>query len=238
MRRQAGQQQSGGGSSAQRQLAQEVEEAARRLEQLSREQQRPDLAEAARDLQQAADAMRQAAANGQNTGAQASAALDKLREAQRQLEREQTGRSDRDLQNALREAEELAAEQKDVVAEVQGLDSQSPVARQGRTQALADRKEAMDAKVGELQKDLERLANDTRRDERDASRRLDEAAGSIRDKKVREKIRYTRGTLQQPGSQSQYARAMEDDISSNLDALKDKIGEAAAAMGSQSRENA
>jgi len=40
----------GGGSDAQRQLAQEVEEAARRLEQLQREQQRQDLRDAARDL--------------------------------------------------------------------------------------------------------------------------------------------------------------------------------------------
>src|SRR5439155_440918 len=51
------QQQSGssGGGGGQRQLAQEAEDAARRLEQLSREQKRPDLADAARQLQDAAN---------------------------------------------------------------------------------------------------------------------------------------------------------------------------------------
>src|SRR5262249_35166607 len=69
-----------GGGDNQRQIAQELEEAARRLEQLTREQQRQNLSEAAKQLQQAANAMRQAAANGaQDGGAQAAAALDKLR---------------------------------------------------------------------------------------------------------------------------------------------------------------
>ena len=91
----------GGGSSnsneLQRQLAQEAEEAARRLEQLTREQQRQNLSDAARQLQEAANAMRQAAANGQNGGAQAQAALDRLRQAQERLSAESgwTGRARR-----------------------------------------------------------------------------------------------------------------------------------------------
>src|SRR5215470_11562093 len=108
--------------------------------------------------------------------------------------------------------------------------------QRGKAQNLADRKDAMDKKVGDLQKDLEALANDTRRDQKDAARKLDEAAGSIRDKRVREKIRYSRSQL--GGSPSDYAKAMEDDISSNLDALQRKIGEAEASLGSQSKKDA
>src|ERR1019366_6412466 len=77
---------------------------------------------------------------------------------------------------------------------------------------------------------------ETRRDERDASKKLDEASGSIRDKKVREKIRYSKGTLQ--GDSPQYARAMEDDSSATRAALKKKTAEAAAAMGNQSKQDA
>src|SRR5205814_8796312 len=88
---------------------------------------------------------------------------------------------------------------------------------------------SLDAKVADLQQQLEKLANETRRDQRETSRKLDEAAGTIRDKKVREKIRYSKGALQ--GSPSQYARAMEDDIGANLDALKKKVAEAAGALG-------
>ena len=54
----------------------------------------------------------------------------------------------------------------------------------------------MDAKVADLQQQLEKLANEMRRDEKDAARKLDEAAGSIRDKRIREKIRYTKSALQ------------------------------------------
>ena len=54
----------GGGSAQQRALAEQAEEAARRLERLAREEQRPELQEAARQAREAADAMRRAAAGG------------------------------------------------------------------------------------------------------------------------------------------------------------------------------
>src|SRR5207247_3774806 len=209
-----------GSSANQRAIADELEKAARQLQQLTRDEQRQELGDAMRRMQEAADAMRRAAANGSNDGgAQAAEALNKLRDVQQRLERNQSGRGERDIQRALRQAEELAREQKEVAADVNALDqSQAGDGRQGRAQQLAQRKDAMDAKVGDLQQQLEKLANETRRDQREASRRLDEAAGTIRDKKVREKIRYSRGMLQ--GSPSQYARAMEEDIGANLDALE------------------
>src|SRR6185295_1135207 len=109
---QAGQQ--GGNSSAnQRALAEEVEKAARQLEQLTRNQpqQRQEINDAMKRLQDAADAMRRAAANGsRDGGAQANQALDRLREAQQRLERNQSGRGERDLQRAQRDAEALAQE--------------------------------------------------------------------------------------------------------------------------------
>jgi uncharacterized protein DUF4175 len=233
----AGQSPSGGGTSAaQRALAEEAKEAARRLEQLTRDEQRQDLSDAARRMQEAADAMRQAAANGsKDGGAQANAALDRLRDAQQRLERNQSGRPERDLQQAQRSAQELAGEQKDVAAQVQALE-QAGAARQSRAQALGQRKDAMDAKLGDLQQQLEKLGNQTRKDDRDASQKLDDAAGSIRDKRIREKIRYSKGTLN--GQPSEYARAMEDDIAANLDALQKKIGDAAGAMGQAKRQDA
>src|SRR5205823_12519696 len=211
-------------------------QAARRLEQLQREQQRPELSAAAQQMRDAAQAMRQAAANGsKDGGAQAAAALDKLRQAQNQLNRNQGDRAQRDIQSAKKQAEELANEQKEIASEVGQLGPNTPGQR-GKSQMLADRKDSMDKKVGDLQKDLEALANDTRRDNKDASRKLDEAAGSIRDKRVREKIRYSRSQL--GGSPSDYAKAMEDDIASNLDQLQRKIGEAESALGSQNKKDA
>src|SRR5439155_17558165 len=48
--------------------------------------------------------------------------------------------------------------------------------------------------------------------------------------------RYTQRVLQQ-GAGSQQARGMEDDIGANLDALQRKIGEAAGAVGRQSKQD-
>jgi hypothetical protein len=235
---QSGQSGSGSSSASQRALAEELEKAARQLEQLSRNQpqQRQELNDAIKKMQDAADAMRRAAANGsKDGGAQANQALDRLREAQQRLERNQGGRSDRDLQRAQKDAEQLASEQKEVASDVNGLD-EAGAARQARAQALGQRKEAMDAKVADLQQQLEKIANEMRRDEKEAARKLDEAAGSIRDKRIREKIRYTKGALQ--GAGSQYAKGMEDDISANLDALQKKIADAASAVGKASKQDA
>src|SRR5207302_6869635 len=120
---QAGQSSSGGGGSSQRDLADELEKAVRQLQQLTREQQRPEVTDAMRRLQDAADAARRAAANGsRDGGAQANEALQRLREAQQQLERNQGGRGDRDIQRVQREAEALASEQRDIAKDVKGLD--------------------------------------------------------------------------------------------------------------------
>src|SRR5262249_47301835 len=104
-----------------------------------------------------------------------------------------------------------------------------------KAQTLAQRKDAMDAKVADLQRQLEELANGMRRDEKEASRKLDEAAGSIRDKRIRELLRYSKNTHQ--GAAPQYARGMEESLSGNLDALAKKIADAAAAMGKQAKQD-
>src|SRR5262245_6597971 len=165
---QAGQQGGGGSNANQRALAEEAEKAARQLQQLTRDQQRQDLNDAMRRVQEAADAMRRAAANGsRDGGAQANEALSRLKEAQQKLERNQGGRGDRDMQALQRQAAELAQEQKQVASDVNGLE-QAGAGRDEKAQGLAQRKDAMDAKVADLQSQLEKLANQVRRDEKDA----------------------------------------------------------------------
>src|SRR5438045_9798379 len=100
-------------------------------------------------MRDAAQAMRQAAANGsKDGGAQAAAALNALRQAQNQLNRNQGDRAQRDIQGAKKQAEELANEQKDIASEVGQLGANTPGQR-GKAQMLADRKDAMDKKVGD-----------------------------------------------------------------------------------------
>ena len=226
--------QSGGGgagsSDLQRQLAQEAEELARRLQQLTREQQKQNVADASRQLQEAANQMRQAAAGGQNSESLARSAMDKIQEAQRKLQQNQTGRAERDVQDALRKAEELASEQKQVQSEVAGLSGQPDASRQARAKALTERKKEMDGKVENLQPQLEQIANEARRDDRAAARKLDEAAGTVTDKRIREKIRYTQNALQAGmGGQSDYMRSVgqiEEQLSADLDTLRQRVADA------------
>ncbi len=227
----AGQQSSGGSSSQQqRALAEQVEEAARRLEQLSREENRSDLAQTARQLRDAADAMRRASANGDpSAAAQASAALERLREAERRLQQNQTGRAERDVRNARQQAEEIAREQREIADAAQGLEGAGQQ-RQERVEQLSQRKEQLAGRVGDLEQQLNRTAGEIARQEREASRRMSEAAGTLRDRAVRDRIRWSR-SMMRAGLQPADAQALDKDISSTLDSVRDKLREAEAALG-------
>jgi hypothetical protein len=222
--------QPGGGGDQQRALAEQVEEAARRLEQLSREENRADLAQTARQLRQAADAMRRASATGDpSAAAQASAALERLKAAESRLQRAQAGRAERDVRNALERAEELAGEQREIAEEVKGLEGSADRRGEGMRQLL-ERKEALESKVGDFEGQLNRTAGDIARQERDASRKMTEAAGTLRDNAVRDRIGWTRRMMSR-GVQSEDMQVQENTISSSLEAVRDKLREAAASLG-------
>ena len=227
--RRAQAQQGTGGGDAQRQLADQAEEAARQLEKLAREENRPQLQQTARQLQQAADAMRQAAASGDpNAPAAASKAMEQLKEAERQLENQQAGRTGRDVQDALRQAEQMAKEQQQIQNDLAKLDQQG-VSRGMKQQDLSDRKQQLAGQVDQFAKQLDTMAGDMFKSERDASRKLTDAVGEIRDKRTSDKIRVSDQYLR--AGQTNEAQSYDRDIQNNLDDLKNKIGEAASAVG-------
>jgi hypothetical protein len=232
-RRAAAGQAGGSGSAQQRALADEAEEAARRLERLAREQNRADLQDSARRMREAADAMRRAAASGDaGAAAQANAALQRLRDIERRLQDTRSARADRDIKDAIRQADELAREQQDIAEGVRNMSGGGEVRReQGRQ--LGERKDALESKLAELEKHLDRSASDAGREEREASRKLSEAAGTIRDDRLRDKIRYSKWMVTR-GSSPEQAEAMENDIAAGFDALKRKLDEAQSALGQSS----
>ena len=157
--------------------------------------------------------MRRAAANGQQaSGAQAAAALDRLKEAQRRLQQSQSGRAERDVKDAQQQAEELAREQQQIAEAVKGLEA-NPDRRQEKAQQLIERKSALEEKVGELEKQLDRTAGDLRAGEKEAARKMAEAAGSLRDNKVRDKIRY-RARCSGPACRRDDQQPLENSIGS------------------------
>lgn len=225
----------GGGSAArQRQLAEETEEAARQLERLSREAERPELAEAARRLREAADSMRRAAAQGdRNAFAEAMAAAERVRQAQQRLEQQRSDRMTRDIQNALERVERLAEEQKDVEADVRGL-GQAGASRAERAARLMDRKEAQATEVADIERQLDRTAADFRRERPEAARKVQQAADTIRDTKLKEKIRYSKGLVR--GAPPEAAANFEEQIGADLAALEAELRQALAAAGTPERD--
>ena len=229
-RARGGQTAQAGGGASQRALAEEAEEAARRLQRLAREQQSPGMMQAARRLQEAADAMREAAANADNQGfAEAGAALDRLREVQRQLQGEQSGRLSRDIEDAQRRAAELAEEEAEVTNQVAGLDNLQDEERVERIRQLMERKDEMEGEVADLEREIDSTSAEFRRDEGDASRALQEAANGIRESKLKEKIRYSRGLVR--ARSPEYARQFEEEIGGDIADLERQLADAAEAVG-------
>ena len=220
----------GGGTAAQRELAEEAEEAARRLERLAREQNSPQMMDAARRLQQAADAMRRAAANSDNLGfSEAGAALDRLREVQDRLRQEQTGRLERDIDEALRRANRLADEEREVASGVSRLPGLNDEQRLEQLRGLMERKDAMEAEVADLERQIDSTSAEFRREERNSSRSLQDAANSIRDNKLKEKIRYTKGVIRSRASDT--AEAFEEQITNDIEDLREHLRADAEAVG-------
>ncbi len=220
--------QAGGGGASQRQLAQEAEELARRLERLSREQSLPELNQTARELREAAEQMRQAAANSRSSGlSEGLSALDRLREARRLLDENRAAGLERDVEDALRRAERLAEEQRQVIEDVERLAEGGN--QSARLRRLMERKEEMAEETAELEADLDRLARESRSEQRDASRRLREAANAIRDDKLEDKIRYSRGVVQQRSPE--YARNFEEEIAGDIEELRGRLEMARDAIG-------
>jgi uncharacterized protein DUF4175 len=229
----ANQSASGGGGRSQRALADETDQAARQLERLVREINNPQLEQTARELQNAADAMRRSASSSGSQGiAEANAALDRIEEARRRLKRDQTDRLTMDVQDAQRRVDELARTQEGVERDMQRLEG--AVDPQELARRLMERKEAMWREVGDLKNELNRLADESRAEQRDASERLREASQSIVDNKLEERVRYSRGLV---GARDQdYIREFEGETGRAIEDLQQRLQEAGQAIGESSED--
>ena len=223
-RRSGGQSQAGGGAAgdAQRGLAEEAEEAARQLQRLAREMNDQNLERTARELQQAAESMRQSAsAPGTQSAAEANSALRRLEAARRQLQDARADRARRDAEDAIRDVEQLQEQQRQVQRDVRELPRERGPERQAEIDRLRERKEQMNEVVQDLERRLDGAASSGRADNPQAARELAEAANQIRESKLKEKLQYTRGTIEQWDPES--AVTMELQIEGDLQALHDQL---------------
>lgn len=223
------QSQSGGSGDAQRQMAEEAMEEARRLERLSREQQRQDLADAAQQLRDAAESLRRAAADQRsgNAGNQQQA-LDRLRDATRRLERGQAENLQTEAENIARQAERLSDEQRGITEDLQNL-PQTGAGRAAQAADIVDRKEDQIRELEQMQETLERLAGEARSDQPDAARRLRSASDAISRTGLPDEIRSSRANTA-PNMPVEYGRRAERSIQERLDELERLTREASNAI--------
>ena len=236
-RRRAQQGQQGGSASAaesQRDLADQTEEAARQLQRLARENNDPQLEETARQLEQAAESMRQAASQGGASGtSEANSALRRLEDARRELEDARSERARRDAEDAIQRVDELQQQQREVQRRVRELPT-SGEERTATINQLRERKDQMTQAVQDLERELDQSAAGSRADNPEAARALQDAAEQIRESKLKEKLQYSRGTIEQWDPQS--AVTLELNIEADLQALRDRL-EQAASISSQNETN-
>jgi hypothetical protein len=214
----------GGRNAGQREMADQAEELARELERLSRQNSRPDLQEAANRLQEAADSMRQAAAqNGQQSAAEGTRALNELQNARRLLDDMREGRLDRDLEQAKASLAQMRRAQDQIEREVDRLDS--PGGRtEERMDRLLDRKDALAEDIRDLENQLDDMARESRSEQMRASRSLQEAADWMRDSKLADKVRYSKGVVQE--RDARFAENFEQEISDDLASLEERLAAA------------
>jgi hypothetical protein len=242
------QSQSGGGNGgAQRQLAEETEKAARQLERLAREQPgNRELQESARRLEEAAKAMRRAATGANDGGvAQSASALQRLNDARRLLDRDRDGRGARDANDVAQRGERIAREQRAIAEEMRRLGANGTSGANGappgsagsdgqRVQRLMERQDSLASAIDTLESRLGKLSREAMRDQPEASRQLRSAADDIRQSRLADQVRYSKGLVRDPSSE--YARAFSEQLTRQTDSLEQRVSRAADALRSAGRE--
>lgn len=232
-RAQSGAQGDPNAGASQRNLADETEEAARELQRLARERNDAELEQTARAMQEAAEAMRRSASEGGNAASSgASEAMRRLDDARRALEENRAGRAGRNAQEALRQLDELQRQQRDVQRDMREL----PEGGQERREVLdrlRERKNQMTDAVRQLEQELDRSASSVQDENVEAARKLQAGADQIRESSLKEKLQYSRGTIEQWDPES--ALTLELGIEGDIEAVRDEVEGALEAAGAQER---
>jgi uncharacterized protein DUF4175 len=222
----------GGGSRQQQQMIDDARKAARELERLSRERRDPQLMDLSNKLNKAADEMQQAQNAARNNNQQEALsrnlrAQQQLDEAQRRLSQLQQSQGGQSIQNLRQRAANAAAQQQEIAKQVEELARRNRAGDQSagqEKQQLSERKDALANEVGNLEKDLDQTARGLGQEQQAAANRLREAATSIRQNRVADRIRSTRKMVD--GNALEAARAGDKEIQQNLDDLAQQLQEA------------
>ncbi|MBN2321570.1 MAG: hypothetical protein JXR49_21005 [Acidobacteria bacterium] len=246
MRMQQGGSSSSSGSTdrqRQQQLLEQAEQLRRQLQRLSRERSSPRLNEAGDRLRKAIDEMRRALNDSEGGSspeqrAQAERALQQLNEAVRGLERNQESAIEEGLQQAVRESGNLVKQQERIQEALGRLAREIPQTdsleeAMERSADLVSRKNTLKDGLENLEENVRDLSRQTRRDDRATSDRLADAADTIRDRRLADRIEDGNLMIQNGRFESQQRR--ENFIRDGLEEVQKQLADAQSGLG-QSEE--
>ncbi len=239
----------GGSSAAQQKLAEEAEDLARQLERLARDNRRPELEQSAQRLREAIKNMQQSSsgASGQQGTSSGSglASVDQLREARRLLDKSRRQQASREMEEIQEQAQRIQSSQERISQQVaerarreqerasggggQGSQERDAQQEQREMESLMQRKDQLEQEIASLESELDRMARQLRADQPDAARALRRASDAIRDNQIKEKVRYSKGVLEE--RDAGFASAFEEQIGRDIEELGREVAQAGGSMG-------
>lgn len=243
----------GGSNQGQQQLMEQAEQLRRQLQRLSRERSSPQLNEAGSRLQAAIDEMKRALKEEQNGKdsarlAQGTRAQRQLDEAARTLSRGQQTGVRQGLAQAVQESKDLVAEQNRIQSELEkqmpGGVSENASGENGRDpDRIVSRKQALADRLRSLESRIQDLSRQTRKEQTATSRKLSEAAASIQDKRLRERIlagiaMLEEGAYEYQKQREAYIRSGLEDVSEQLESAQSSLGESTEAATEEAADRA
>ena len=230
----------GGGAQSQQQLMEQAEQLRRQLERLSRERSSPQISDAGGRLQKAIEEMKKALDNSRRqSSAEASAqgmrALQQLQDAAQQLARGQEAGLRKGLDQAVDESRKLVEEQNRIQEGIERLTNEKPQSgASGKADNqfrddLVSRKNALADRVRNLGNQIQDMSRQARKTQKETSNKLAEAAGSIQDSGLPERIMSGSAMIQ--NGYYETLKPREDYIRNGLEALNRQLESARRSIG-------
>jgi hypothetical protein len=235
---------SSGGGQGQQQLMEQAEQLRRQLQRLSRERSSAELNEASNRIQKAIEEMKKELNDSQNrnaaeSSAQGQRALQQLNEALRQLARGQDADLKQGLERAVEESDRLVEEQERIQETLDRLademeQSGSLDEMYERNEDLVSRKSVLAERLNNLGSQIRDLSKKARKTQKATSSRLADAADTIRDRRLPERIESGNALIQNGFYESQQQR--EDFIREGLETVNDQLQAAQNSLGESEDE--
>jgi hypothetical protein len=233
---------SSGAGRGQQQLLEEAARLQRQLQRLSRERSSADLDRVGAQLRQAIEEMKKSLersrkGEGQAAAAEGIRALQQLENASRQLAGSRDTALGTRLDRAVDESGRLLEEQKRIADDVERLRQEGNQGDgpevQKRREDVAGRNSMLAERLKGLADQIDDLSRQARASQRETGARLAEASGTIRDRRLPDRILSSSQLLQ--NGLYDFAKAREGFIRAGLEELKKQIESARNSLG-QSHE--